>query len=64
MNIALRSEDWQLILAASTIQQCQAGSDFNDSMFAKHSHEPESSLLVCSTLRGPFFLRATKAIDF
>jgi hypothetical protein len=28
MNIALRSEDWQLFLAASTIQQCQSGSDF------------------------------------
>jgi hypothetical protein len=35
MNIALRSEDWQLFLAASTIQQCQSGSDF-DSTFAKH----------------------------
>jgi len=51
MNIALRSEDWQLFLAASTIQQCQSGSDFNDSTFAKHSHEPEPSLLVCSTIQ-------------
>jgi hypothetical protein len=50
MNIALRSEDWQLFLAASTIQQGQSGSDFNDSTFAKHSHEPEPSLLVCPTL--------------
>jgi hypothetical protein len=51
MNIALRSEDWQLFLAASTIQQCESGSDFNDSTFAKHSHEPEPALLVCSTIQ-------------
>jgi hypothetical protein len=44
MNIALCSEDWQLFLAASTIQQCQSGSDFNDSTFPKHSHEPEPGL--------------------
>jgi hypothetical protein len=40
-----------IVLAASTLQQCQSGSDFNDSTFAKHSHEPEPSLLVCLTIQ-------------